>query len=91
MCFLSPNLTEAIQLIGAGYGQSMRSCSIGDLLDDWLTVNENLDLWEAGKTEGERRVLISNFVDRANQITLKRDEMRVGCLMTADGLNNDKV
>ena len=96
MCFLPPNLTEAIQPIDAGYGRSMRSC-IDSLLDDWLMVDKNLDKWEAGMTAGERRLLISNFVDRANQITLKRDKMRVGCfirtgcLMTLDGSDDDKI
>ena len=90
LCSLSPNLTEAIQRIDTGYRQSMRSC-IGDLLDDQLRVDRNVDQWETGKTAGDRRVLISNFVDRTNHITLKRDAMRVGCLMTADGLDNDKI
>ena len=96
LCFLPPDLTEAVQPIDAGYGRSVR-CTIGNLLDDWLMQDENMEIWEKGMTASERRVLISSFVEKATNITLEKDDMRIGCcirsdcLMTEDGSDDDKI
>ena len=76
-CF-PPAVTEAVQPTDAGHGRSIRS-AIGRELDKWLEKDENLEIWERGMTAGERRVLISDFVAAANDETLHRDELRVGC------------
>jgi hypothetical protein len=96
LCFLPADLTEAVQPIDAGYGRSVRCC-IGNLLDSWLMEDENMDRWEHGMKPAERRILISTFVDLATTISLKKDDMRIGCfirtgcLMTADGSDDDKI
>jgi hypothetical protein len=96
LCFLPADLTEAVQPIDAGYGRSVRCC-IGNLLDSWLMEDENMDRWESGMKPAERRILISTFVDLATTMTLKKDDMRIGCftrtgcLMTADGSDDDQI
>jgi hypothetical protein len=44
--FVVPGCTDAIQPIDAGIGQSIR-IYIGQELDAWLMVNDNLDKWES--------------------------------------------
>ena len=94
-CF-PPSVTEAIQPIDAGYGRSVR-CAIGRLLDEWLMKSDNLELWEAGMTAGQRRVLISNFVAKANEEALQNDSARISCfrrcgvLLTMDGSDDDLI
>ena len=94
-CF-PPAVTEAIQPIDAGYGRSIR-CAIGRLLDEWLMEKDNMESWEAGMTAGERRVLISHFVDKANKEALANDKARVSCfrrcgvLLTLDGTGDDAI
>ena len=94
-CF-PPAVTEAIQPIDAGYGRSVR-CSIGRQLDDWLMDSNNLEKWESAMTAGERRVLTSNFVARANKECLAEDDKRIGCfrrcgaLLTLDGSDDDLI
>ena len=77
LCF-PPNVTEAIQPIDTGYGQSMR-CAIGRLLDNWLMESDNLEVRERGSTASECRILISNFVAAANDEVMKNESSRISC------------
>jgi hypothetical protein len=45
--FVVPGCTDAIQPIIAGIGRSIR-IYIGQELDTWLMINDNLDKWEKG-------------------------------------------
>ena len=78
--FLSPNTTESIQPIDAGYGRSLR-CNIGESLDAWLMEESNLEKWEGKMTASERRVLLSNLVGEANEKALNDDDMRFNCFV----------
>ena len=96
VCYLPPSVTEAIQPIDAGFGRSLR-CGVGRRLDSWLMEESNLELWEAGMTASQRRVLISNIVAEAMKEALADDKMRAGCfertgcLLTLDGSGDEKI
>jgi hypothetical protein len=76
--FVVPGCTDAIQPIDAGIGQSIR-IYIGQELDAWLMVNDNLDKWESGFTASERRVLMTNLLARAVTKLQGDDSLRVKC------------
>ena len=97
VCYLPPSVTEAIQPIDAGFGRSLR-CGVGRRLDSWLMEESNLELWEAGMTASQRRVLISNIVAEAKKEALANDKMQAGCferttgcLLTPDGSGDEKI
>ena len=58
-------------------------CAIGRLLDKWLLDEDNLALWEdeGGMVPGDRRVLMSKLVAKANEEVLRNDKMRIGCFV----------
>jgi hypothetical protein len=70
---------------------------IGNLLDKLLMEGDNMEVWETCMTAGERRVLISNYVAKANELVLASDEARMSCfwccgtLLTLEGTGNDKI
>ena len=66
----------------------------------WLHTEENADKWDNGKISAkERRVLISNWVGAAYkkvnspqyQSFQQRMFEKAGCLITADGSDDDKI
>ena len=77
VCFESQT-TESAQPIDDGHGMSVR-CYIGNLLDKWLMIDDNLEKWESKLTPSERRVLMKNLVAEASDLALMDDRMRVGC------------
>ena len=97
--------TDLIQPIDAGIGRSIR-IYVGHALDKWLSVDDNLDLWEGTLSASERRILMSHFLAEAMEIMLSKDKShirigafeRTGCLIELhnrqleDGtLTDDKV
>jgi hypothetical protein len=96
--FVVPGCTDAIQPIDAGIGRSIR-IYIGQELDTWLMINDNLDKWEKGFTASERRVMMTNLLARAVTKVQGDDSLRVkcfertGCLLrlTADMEHDAKV
>lgn len=80
LCYFPPCTTESTQAIDAGIGRSIR-CAIGNLLDQWLLIEENMEKWEGRMTASERRVLMSHIVAAATETVLKDDESRVGCFV----------
>jgi hypothetical protein len=89
LCYLPPNLTDALQPIDAAYGRSLR-CAIGRLLDQWLMDDENMEAWETSMSPAQRRVLMSKLVADATEEVLSNDDMRVGCFERT-GMNMTKA
>ena len=92
-----------IQPIDAGYGQVFKT-KIRQVIEDWLMVDENLDLWlghsdDEKLTASKRRILISHFVGEAYEQMqhpnyhgfLWNCFERTGCLITADGSGDSKI
>ena len=46
--------------------------------------SDNLELWEAGMTAGQRRVLISNFVAKANEEARKMTLLKSAAFVAAE-------
>ena len=59
--FVVPGFTDLIQPIYAGIGRSIR-IYVGRALDIWLSIDDNLDLWEGKLNASERRVMMTNFL-----------------------------
>ena len=70
-------------------------------MDDWLTVDENLERWES-TTKGtalsasDRRVLLANWYYKATKKALEGDAklkyfQHAGALLTADGSDDDLI
>ena len=86
--FIVPGCTDLIQPIYAGIGRSMR-IYVGHALDRWLSIDDNLDLWEGKLKESERRVMMTNFLDCAMKKILSEEKKnvhigafcRTGCLI----------
>ena len=87
---------KVVQPIDAGCGRSVH-CAISHLLDEWLMKLDNLEMWEAGMTAEQCRVLISNFVAKANEEALQNDSARISCfrrcgvLLTTDDLEDGLI
>ena len=89
--------TDLVQPVDAGYGQLFKE-KIRQVFEDWLMEDENMDQWLGNKnqkpfTASQRRILIVNWVGRAQQLLFKSDYDgfrkncfdRTGCNITADG------
>ena len=76
---------------------------IGNIQDEWLESQENIDLWlgnsEKNLITSERRILMTHWVGEAyerlqleeyNQTRYRCFE-KTGCLITADGSNDSKI
>ena len=60
LCYFPPGMTNFIQPIDAGLGRSVR-ISVGNFLDEWLMIGENMERWESKWTAAERRIMISKL------------------------------
>ena len=89
LCYFPPGMTNFIQPIDAGLGRSVR-ISVGNFLDEWLMIGENMERWESKWTAAERRIMISKWVGNAMQFVMQADNdsarigafERTGCLLT---------
>ena len=100
LCFLGA--TDIWQPVDAGYGHLLKQ-KIRQVQDEWLMEEENMNIWmgnaEEPLTTSKRRVLICYWVGEAHKI-LQEDTYagfmrncfeKTGCLLTADGSEDDKV
>ena len=86
--FVVPGCTDLIQPIDAGIGRSIR-IYVGHALDRWLSIDDNLDLWEGKLKASERRVMMTNFLASAMDKILSEEKKsvrigsfrRTGCLI----------
>ena len=70
----------------AGIGSSIR-IYVGHALDRWLSIDDNLDLWEGKLKESERRVMMTNFLDSAmEKFFLRRKKMSILELSVGQGV-----
>ena len=78
--FVVKKCTDCLQPIDAGIGRCMR-VYVGHALDSWLSVDENLDLWEQGLPAPERRILMTHFLEESMEqiLSSKKERMRIGC------------
>ena len=94
--------TDICQPVDAGYGQLMKQ-KIRQVSDQWLENDDNLDIWMGNSddklTVSKRRILITQWVGEAHR-ALQHENYdkfrwscfeRTGCLLTADGSDDDKV
>ena len=88
-CYFPPGMTNFIQSIDAGLGRSVR-IYVGNFMDKWLMIEENMERWESKWTAAERRIMISKWVGNAMQFVMQPNNdsacigafERTGCLLT---------
>ena len=59
-----PGCNDLIQPIDAGIGRPIR-IYVGHALDRWLSIDDNLDMWEGKLKASEQRLMMTNFLDSA--------------------------
>ena len=93
---LPENQTDKVQPIDAGNGRLMK-LKIGNALDMWLDVNENIEKWHGKMSAKERRILMTKWAgDAWDEVKRNNDIFRkafqcTGCLMTVDGSEDDLI
>jgi hypothetical protein len=97
-----PGLTDAWQPVDSGHGQLLKVLT-GKVQQNWLEMDENIEQWsgntDTNYTAMERRILITQWVgeayiqlqDTKYQTFRWRCFERTGCLITADGSDDDKI
>lgn len=98
-----PNGTHYWQPVDAGPGKAFKS-HIKEEQNIWLENDENIELWlgndDRKLSAKDRRILITNWVGEAYRKTSKdgqflrmlyRSFEKTGCLITADGSEDDKI
>ena len=77
--FFFSGCTDLIQPIYAGIGRSIR-IYVGRSLDIWLSIDDNLYLWEGNLKESERRLMMTNFLASAMDkiISEEKKSVRIG-------------
>ena len=93
---LPENHTDKVQPIDAGFGKQMKA-KIGEAMEEWLEEDENLDMWHDSLSAKQRRILMTQWTGKARR-KLSSDKMfakklfiKTGCLMTADGSDDDMI
>jgi hypothetical protein len=89
---LPTGMTDELQLIDDGVGYALKN-EMGHLLDAWLIVPGNLELWSAEGKEfpmWRKRVLITNLAAQAwdnitSRFNFEAAATRLGMRMTSDG------
>ena len=93
---LPPNETYQVQPIDRGLGRHIK-IYIGQQMDEWMDVDENLDKWESNSlTASDRRILLANWYFKATNKALEGEAKRkyfehAGGLITADGTDDDLI
>ena len=93
---LPPNETDQVQPIDRGLGRHIK-IYIGQQMDEWMDVDENLDKWESNSlTASDRRILLANWYFKATNKALEGEAKRkyfehAGGLITADGTDDDLI
>ena len=77
--FVVTGCTDLIQPIDAGIRKYIR-IYVGHVLDRWLSIDENLDLWEGKLKSSERRVMMTNPLASAMDkiISEEKKSVRIG-------------
>ena len=89
-----PNETDQVQPIDRGMGRQIK-VYLGQLLDEWLDDEDNLEKWESNKlTASDRRILLAHWFYKASMKALQGEAKRkyfehAGALLTADGTDDD--
>ena len=93
---LPENHTDKVQPIDAGCGKLLKT-RIGQAMERWLEEDDNLELWHDKISAKKRRVLMTKWTAEAWK-ELAADKMfftklfeKTGCLITADGSDDDKI
>ena len=91
-----PNETDQVQPIDRGMGRQIK-VYLGQLLDEWLDDEDNLEKWESNTlTASDRRILLAHWFYKASMKALQGEAKRkyfehAGALLTADGSDDDKI
>ena len=97
-----PGATDIWQPVDSGFGQMLKS-KINSLQEEWLQQEENIDLWmgniEQPLNVRQRRILITHWVGNAYNIIMGEEYAKTryrcfektGCLITADGSEDEKI
>ena len=70
---------------------------IGEAMEKWLEEDKNLDMWHDSLSAKQRRILMMQWTGEAwrkltsDKMFAKKLFMKTGCLMTADGLDDDVI
>ena len=93
---LPENRTHKIQPIDAGVGWLVKK-KIGNEMEKWLEVKENLDKWHDHISAKERRILLTKWLGQAWEEVkkykgfLRKSFERTGCLMAIDGSTDNLI
>ena len=93
---LPENHTDKVQPIDAGYGKMIKR-KIGEQMEKWLEKYENLEMWHDSIPAKTRRVLMTKWAGQAwremnsNVGFAKKLFEKTGCLITADGADDEKI
>ncbi|XP_028404065.1 tigger transposable element-derived protein 2-like [Dendronephthya gigantea] len=93
---LPENHTDKIQPVDAGCGKMMK-VKIAAEMERWLEEEQNLEKWHDKLSARERRILMTKWTAEAWRELSKNKEFfrrlfeKTGCLLTADGSNDDKI
>ena len=71
-----PNETDQVQPIDRGMGRQIK-VYLGQLLDEWLDDEDNLEKWESNKlTASDRRILLAHWFYKASMKALQGEAKR---------------
>lgn len=90
------NHTNKVQPIDAGCGKMMKT-KIGEVMERWLEEDENLEMWHDKLSAKKRRILMTKWTAAASkelsadQLLFKRLFQKTGCLITADGSDDNSI
>ena len=94
---LPANTTDELQLVDAGVGHALKT-EMAHLHDDWLSKDNNLELWTAAADfpAWRKRVLVTWLAARAWENVCMRFDFgaaatRLGMRMTIDGSGDDLI
>ena len=93
---LPPNETDQVQPIDRGLGRQVK-IYMGQLLDEWMDSDENLDKWEGNQlSASDRRILLACWYNKAVKKALEGDAkwkyfQHAGALLTADGSDDELI
>jgi hypothetical protein len=96
VCLLPENHTDKVQPIDAGIGKLFKA-KMGEALDSWLEDDDHLDLWHDKISAKERHILLTKWAAIAwkelssDQLLFKKLFQKTGCLITADGSDDDQI
>lgn len=93
---LPENYTDKVQPIDAGFGKQIKA-KIGKAMEKWLEEDKNLDMWHDRLSAKQKRILMTQWTGEAwrklssDKMFAKKLFMKTGCLMTADGSDDDMI